>query len=96
MPVPGEAVDEAPLTIGVSALMSYEHTGAVRLSCEHGCSCKPRCREALVSRTPCNNATRHPAHVMTATFHAAVDMPSTPLALCESLLHAGLRHTRHA
>ena len=42
-PTPGEPADEAPLTIGVSALMSYEHTGAVRLACERGCSCKPRC-----------------------------------------------------
>jgi hypothetical protein len=28
MPVEGEPIDEAPLTIGVSCLMSYEHTGA--------------------------------------------------------------------
>lgn len=26
-PVEGEPIDEAPLTIGVSCLMSYEHTG---------------------------------------------------------------------
>ena len=38
----GEARDEAPLTLGVSCLMSYEHTGAVALACERGCTCKPR------------------------------------------------------
>ncbi len=42
LPVPGEAPDEAPLTVGVSCLMSYERTGAVRLACERGCSCEPR------------------------------------------------------
>ena len=42
--MPGETTDDAPLTIGISTLMSYEHTGAVRLECELGCSCEPRCR----------------------------------------------------
>ena len=41
-PVEGEARDEAPLTLGVSCLMSYEHTGAVALACERGCTCRPR------------------------------------------------------
>ncbi|EIE19265.1 hypothetical protein COCSUDRAFT_58561 [Coccomyxa subellipsoidea C-169] len=41
-PVEGEPIDHAPLTIGVSCLMSYEHTGAVLLECEEGCVCKPR------------------------------------------------------
>ncbi len=28
VPVEGEPIDDSPLTIGVSCLMSYEHTGA--------------------------------------------------------------------
>ena len=42
LPVPGEVPDAAPLTIGVSCLISYERTGSVRLACERGCDCQPR------------------------------------------------------
>ncbi|BDA43799.1 hypothetical protein COCOBI_04-8160 [Coccomyxa sp. Obi] len=42
VPVEGEPIDDSPLTIGVSCLMSYEHTGAVLLECEEGCRCRKR------------------------------------------------------
>ncbi|CAL5221891.1 g4156 [Coccomyxa viridis] len=38
----GEEADDSPLTLAVSCLMSYERTGAVKLECEEGCTCKPR------------------------------------------------------
>lgn len=43
LPVEGQPEEDAsPLTVGVACLKSYEHTGSVRLSCEEGCTCKPR------------------------------------------------------
>ena len=55
-PVEGEQIDHAPLTIGVSCLMSYEHTGKAARTNQHSiqqhsvCSLTPSVQKRQQSR----------------------------------------------